>query len=512
MTQRGARARFQAHLRSRGVEVVEFDFLAPGFVADYCHARGYLQCFWECGGTLAAPAIAAGVVHKVLAFIAPKIIGGARAPSPVGELGFVEMTQAVPLVAERWQQARARPPPAGSSAARRKARRTPAPVARRSRARRRCPRAHTELPLPKHTLPQHSLPKPSPFLSKPPKKAQVGPDMMVSGFLPNSGGLLALDAAASQALRKPQAGDHHEPSPPSSSHDGGSASASASSGGGGSSSSERPAASGTGRSAAEAAAAATGGAAAAARAGGGGGGSGRLRKRIEFYKPWDPYGALSNFTAHALALPELHPAPGAAAAAAAARSAAAAATAGGGGGTATAAAPSAAAAAVVATGPARSWPSVEHFYQAHKFIGAAHPEARHAVEEIAAAPSPEEAARVGRRLERARPELLRPDWPAAKVPIMREALRAKFGAHAAPRALLLSTAGRRAAAPPAAAPGRALSSADGAELVEASPHDYFWGAGLDGSGANTLGALLGEVRAELAAAAAAAPSAPAPSG
>ncbi len=49
--------------------------------------------FWECGGTLAAPAIAAGVVHKVLAFIAPKIIGGTRAPTPVGELGFVEMTQ-----------------------------------------------------------------------------------------------------------------------------------------------------------------------------------------------------------------------------------------------------------------------------------------------------------------------------------------------------------------------------------------------------------------------------------
>jgi diaminohydroxyphosphoribosylaminopyrimidine deaminase/5-amino-6-(5-phosphoribosylamino)uracil reductase len=49
--------------------------------------------FWECGGTLAAPAIASGVIHKVLAFVAPKIIGGARAPTPVGELGNVEMTQ-----------------------------------------------------------------------------------------------------------------------------------------------------------------------------------------------------------------------------------------------------------------------------------------------------------------------------------------------------------------------------------------------------------------------------------
>lgn len=42
---------------------------------------------------LAAPAIASGVIHKVLAFVAPKIIGGTRAPTPVGELGNVEMTQ-----------------------------------------------------------------------------------------------------------------------------------------------------------------------------------------------------------------------------------------------------------------------------------------------------------------------------------------------------------------------------------------------------------------------------------
>ena len=41
---------------------------------------------------------------QVMAFIAPKIIGGARAPSPVGELGFVEMTQAVQLEDVTWQQ------------------------------------------------------------------------------------------------------------------------------------------------------------------------------------------------------------------------------------------------------------------------------------------------------------------------------------------------------------------------------------------------------------------------
>ncbi len=36
-----------------------------------------------------------------------------------------------------------------------------------------------------------------------------------------------------------------------------------------------------------------------------------------------------------------------------------------------------------------------------------------------------------------------------------------------------------------------------AELVENSPVDYFWGIGADGSGKNTLGKLLMEVRAAL---------------
>ena len=39
--------------------------------------------------------------------------------------------------------------------------------------------------------------------------------------------------------------------------------------------------------------------------------------------------------------------------------------------------------------------------------------------------------------------------------------------------------------------GRAL------ELVEASPHDFFWGRGVDGSGFNHLGMLLMAVREEL---------------
>ncbi|KAK9852810.1 hypothetical protein WJX84_003994 [Apatococcus fuscideae] len=103
MTQRKARTNFQRKLQAQGVEVVQFDFLTPEAVAAYCQERGFLQCLWECGGKLAAPAIAGGAIHKAMAFIAPKIIGGVKAPSPVGELGNVEMTQALVLSDTHWE-------------------------------------------------------------------------------------------------------------------------------------------------------------------------------------------------------------------------------------------------------------------------------------------------------------------------------------------------------------------------------------------------------------------------
>lgn len=66
MTQKGVRRDFQLMLASRGVEVVEFDFLTPKAVMEYCYNRGFLSILWECGGMLSAPAIASGVIHKVV--------------------------------------------------------------------------------------------------------------------------------------------------------------------------------------------------------------------------------------------------------------------------------------------------------------------------------------------------------------------------------------------------------------------------------------------------------------
>ncbi|GBF98837.1 riboflavin biosynthesis chloroplastic [Raphidocelis subcapitata] len=366
MTQRGARQSFQKMLRSKGVEVVEFDFLNPESVAEYCYERGFLQVFWECGGMLAAPAISSGVVHKVMAFVAPKIIGGERAPCPVGELGFVEMTQAVNLVETQY---------------------TPS-----------------------------------------------GPDILISGYLPSSGGLLSLERSLSYPEHKP---------------------ASLLPGAWGAKAALK------GKSPADAAATedAEEDAAAAAAEAALGRNKGRAPRVISFYKAWDEWGALGNFSPHPIRV-----------------------TNGGGAAAAAAAAPSAA-----GGGEGEEWPSVEHYYQAAKFSGVDSPAARELVAAIKAAPSPEEAARIGRRAERGSPELVRPDWPQSKRAAMTCALRAKYTQHAGPRRMLLSTAGDAAAGVPPA------------QLVEASPNDHTWGQGFSGGGQNQLGQLLMQLREELVA-------------
>jgi diaminohydroxyphosphoribosylaminopyrimidine deaminase/5-amino-6-(5-phosphoribosylamino)uracil reductase len=102
-TQIGANSALQAKLRQRGVEVIEVRPLTPSIVMQHLGDRGCLSVLWECGGTLAARAITDGAVQKVLAFIAPKIIGGATSPSPIGNLGLTQMTDAYLLEPVKWR-------------------------------------------------------------------------------------------------------------------------------------------------------------------------------------------------------------------------------------------------------------------------------------------------------------------------------------------------------------------------------------------------------------------------
>jgi diaminohydroxyphosphoribosylaminopyrimidine deaminase/5-amino-6-(5-phosphoribosylamino)uracil reductase len=103
LTETGVNPDFHLMLVKKGVEVVAIDPLTPAKVMEYLYSRGFLSVLWECGGTLAARAIAEGTVQKVLAFIAPKIVGGANAPSPVGDLGLGQMNEAIALERVSWR-------------------------------------------------------------------------------------------------------------------------------------------------------------------------------------------------------------------------------------------------------------------------------------------------------------------------------------------------------------------------------------------------------------------------
>ncbi|CBI17616.3 hypothetical protein VitviT2T_005415 [Vitis vinifera] len=299
VTQRGARKSFQKFLASKGVEVVEFDILNTRDVMEYFYDRGYLSILWECGGTLAASAISSGIIHKVFAFVAPKIIGGKNAPTPVGELGMVEMTQALDLIDFSYEQ--------------------------------------------------------------------IGPDMLISGFLqPFPDPTPVIPSVDETYAIDPSVTPYES-------------------------------------------------------------------IIIFFYKTWDLYGAFSNFSPHPIQMPDEN-------------------------------------------GDYQTWSSVEHYYQAHKFVGVNDPVPRDFVEDIKSAKSPEEAARMGRTIQRQHPDLVRSDWDAVKIDVMYRALKCKFSIYPHLNSMLVSTAG--------------------SVLVEASPHDLFWGGGRDGEGLNYLGRLLMQLRSE----------------
>ncbi|KAI4381141.1 hypothetical protein MLD38_007249 [Melastoma candidum] len=299
VAQRGARKDFQKYLASKGVEVVEFDILNPRDVMEYFYECGYLSILWECGGTLAASAISSGVIHRVNAFIAPKIIGGRNAPTPVGELGMVEMSQALDLIDVSYEQ--------------------------------------------------------------------VGPDILVSGFLQPIPDLTPNIPSVDETSAIDPSVTPYESS------------------------------------------------------------------IIFFYKTWDPYGAFSNFSPHPIQMQD-------------------------------------------DDGNYKTWSSVEHYYQAHKFVGVENSKAQQWVDQIKSAKSPEEAARIGRSAQRRHPDLVRSDWDSVKVDVMFRALKSKFSIYPHLNNMLVSTAG--------------------SVLVEASPHDLFWGGGREGEGLNYLGRLLMQLRAE----------------
>ncbi|PZV09592.1 MAG: bifunctional diaminohydroxyphosphoribosylaminopyrimidine deaminase/5-amino-6-(5-phosphoribosylamino)uracil reductase RibD [Leptolyngbya sp.] len=90
-------------LEDRGVNVVALPALTPRIVTEHLYQRGCATVLWECGGLLAAQAIQDGIIDKLWAFVAPKLIGGISAPSPIGDLGLQSMGQAITLSRTTWR-------------------------------------------------------------------------------------------------------------------------------------------------------------------------------------------------------------------------------------------------------------------------------------------------------------------------------------------------------------------------------------------------------------------------
>jgi diaminohydroxyphosphoribosylaminopyrimidine deaminase/5-amino-6-(5-phosphoribosylamino)uracil reductase len=98
-----------AALREAGAEVLQLPETVEGMVAPCAllqalGARGVVSLLVEGGGALLGSLFDLGMVDKVAAFIAPKIIGGISAPSPVGGNGSVTMSQAIDIERAKVEQ------------------------------------------------------------------------------------------------------------------------------------------------------------------------------------------------------------------------------------------------------------------------------------------------------------------------------------------------------------------------------------------------------------------------
>jgi len=110
------------------------------------------------------------------------------------------------------------------------------------------------------------------------------------------------------------------------------------------------------------------------------------------------------------------------------------------------------------------WATVEHYFQAQKFIDTDYKE------RIRLAKTPKYAATLGR----SRTMPLRTDWEQVKDEVMYQAVLRKFSTHKKLTTLLLSTGEE--------------------DIIEKTTGDYYWGCGTKGTGRNQLGVTLCQVR------------------
>ena len=89
-----ARTRLERMGREQtNLECLELASCTPKALLEALADRGCNQVLWECGPELAASALKEGCVQEIAAVIAPKLMGGLPARTPLGDLGLEHMAQ-----------------------------------------------------------------------------------------------------------------------------------------------------------------------------------------------------------------------------------------------------------------------------------------------------------------------------------------------------------------------------------------------------------------------------------
>ena len=92
-----AQSEHLALLQRQGVELEALERCEPSALLNALADRGCNRVLWECGPALAASALQQGCVQEIAAVIAPKLLGGEPARTPLGDLRFTAMDQVLPL-------------------------------------------------------------------------------------------------------------------------------------------------------------------------------------------------------------------------------------------------------------------------------------------------------------------------------------------------------------------------------------------------------------------------------
>ncbi len=84
-----------------GPEALGLSACEPMQLMEALAERGCNRVLWECGPELAAAAIQQGCVQEIAAVVAPKLMGGTAARTPLGDLNFKAMDQ---VLHGQWHQ------------------------------------------------------------------------------------------------------------------------------------------------------------------------------------------------------------------------------------------------------------------------------------------------------------------------------------------------------------------------------------------------------------------------